>query len=510
MLKTLWYKQKIDYKEKLCNKKAFTLIELIMVIVILWILSAISFLNFSDYWPKARDSVRISDFRNIEKTLELYRIKNSKYPEPDELETWEQWLNSQSFVWFKDWKIWERLWTELWFWTIPKDPKTKSYYKYSVSEDKKIYLMKLDLETRPAEIVWNIPTSCKNLKDNNAFKWNWIYTLFHENIEPRQVYCHENYDETFQLSTIWWDMEKILWDNENNQRFATFYEWLFHWNRTSTKFVTDEKYSWERSLKVEWAWNIARSDYIYIDPNKNYKISWKFKVVKKDKNNNDRYLILLWIENFSLVDWNIKYISPGFKNYQSWTETKLARDLNKNDKKLYFECNQELYELWKKRIDVSNVIAFDVDPSWALKDLPNKNLSNQIWKWLHPTYWKVSWFLQVEWWANWWANKEEIKTCVLNSHFAFWKSYPAWTNIRKHFNNSNSIWIVQKSDKEERDWWELNLEWILKKEQLWILDNFAKISVVSNYNARHENWIVNTYNDNTITYIDDLKFEVID
>lgn len=56
-------------------KKGFTLIELIIVITILLILLTIAFLNFWNYVSEARDSVRISDLKNIEKALLLYEMK---------------------------------------------------------------------------------------------------------------------------------------------------------------------------------------------------------------------------------------------------------------------------------------------------------------------------------------------------------------------------------------------------------------------------------------------------
>ena len=57
------------------NKKAFTLVELIVIITILAILWTIAFLSFQWYTKSARDSVRISDLKNIEKALSLYKVQ---------------------------------------------------------------------------------------------------------------------------------------------------------------------------------------------------------------------------------------------------------------------------------------------------------------------------------------------------------------------------------------------------------------------------------------------------
>jgi prepilin-type N-terminal cleavage/methylation domain-containing protein len=53
------------------NKKAFTLVELIVVVTILIILSTISFYSVKTYVKKSRDAVRINDLAKIELALEV-------------------------------------------------------------------------------------------------------------------------------------------------------------------------------------------------------------------------------------------------------------------------------------------------------------------------------------------------------------------------------------------------------------------------------------------------------
>jgi len=56
------------------KQKAFTLVELIVVITILAILATIGLLSFSEYLVSARDVNRISQLKLISDALELYRI----------------------------------------------------------------------------------------------------------------------------------------------------------------------------------------------------------------------------------------------------------------------------------------------------------------------------------------------------------------------------------------------------------------------------------------------------
>nr|MDD3719732.1 prepilin-type N-terminal cleavage/methylation domain-containing protein [Candidatus Gracilibacteria bacterium] len=65
------------------SKKAFTLVELIVVITILAILGSIAFISLQSYTKNARDGQRLSDINNIRKNLELFLTEKGFYPTPD-------------------------------------------------------------------------------------------------------------------------------------------------------------------------------------------------------------------------------------------------------------------------------------------------------------------------------------------------------------------------------------------------------------------------------------------
>ncbi len=68
----------LNYKN---TKKAFTLIELLMVISIIGILSSIVLTSISGATKKARDTVRKSDLSQIQKALEVYQTDHDgRYP----------------------------------------------------------------------------------------------------------------------------------------------------------------------------------------------------------------------------------------------------------------------------------------------------------------------------------------------------------------------------------------------------------------------------------------------
>lgn len=64
----------------MCLKKAFTLIELLIVVAIIAILAAIAVPNFLEAQVRAKVSRAKSDMRSIHTGLEAYKIDTNKYP----------------------------------------------------------------------------------------------------------------------------------------------------------------------------------------------------------------------------------------------------------------------------------------------------------------------------------------------------------------------------------------------------------------------------------------------
>lgn len=67
------------------TQKSFTLLELLIVIAILGILSALFLPNFMAAREKARDTQRKSDLRQIQKAMEMYRQDQNPPSYPEEL-----------------------------------------------------------------------------------------------------------------------------------------------------------------------------------------------------------------------------------------------------------------------------------------------------------------------------------------------------------------------------------------------------------------------------------------
>ena len=72
----------ISNKLKENNKKGFTLIEILIVVVIIGVLSGLMLrvINVGDVRKKTQDSQRIADLKKIQTALELYFVDNRTYP----------------------------------------------------------------------------------------------------------------------------------------------------------------------------------------------------------------------------------------------------------------------------------------------------------------------------------------------------------------------------------------------------------------------------------------------
>lgn len=113
-------------------KKAFTLVELIVVITILGILSTLWFVMYTDYLKWVRDSSRIQQMTEIHKALTLYSSR-SRLPIPANSIAINAWSTS---VW-NQWYVNQDVMNTIKYVDGGLDPKSKNFYTYFVSSDRK-------------------------------------------------------------------------------------------------------------------------------------------------------------------------------------------------------------------------------------------------------------------------------------------------------------------------------------------------------------------------------------
>lgn len=111
------------------SRKAFTLVELIVVITILAILATIWFVSLQWYSISARDSVRTSDTKMFLKALQVYNTKNNSLPLPDTMTE----IYSDGELLSYQWELAKGVIMELWQAEIPLDPILDTPYIYAVN-----------------------------------------------------------------------------------------------------------------------------------------------------------------------------------------------------------------------------------------------------------------------------------------------------------------------------------------------------------------------------------------
>lgn len=124
-----------NFKSK---SKAFTLIEMLIVITIIALLSSLILVGMGGARTKARDSRRIADLHNIQNALELYYAKFGSYP-VDTYNSSDEWNND--FI---------KILTEggIGVNRVPKDPLNDEtrYYRYGGRDDGTDYVLGALLE----------------------------------------------------------------------------------------------------------------------------------------------------------------------------------------------------------------------------------------------------------------------------------------------------------------------------------------------------------------------------
>ncbi len=76
--------------------KAFTLVEILIVVIILGILAAIVIPQFSEASDDARLSSMISDLQTVRSQLELYRVEHGIYPDGATVPLWKAQLTGKT------------------------------------------------------------------------------------------------------------------------------------------------------------------------------------------------------------------------------------------------------------------------------------------------------------------------------------------------------------------------------------------------------------------------------
>lgn len=339
--------------------KAFTLAELIIVMVIVWILSTIWFTTFKNYIVWARDSNRVATMKNIETWLNIFQIQTSKYPKPEWSNVYTWWL----ILWWEEiiysylWEIWEEISRQIKITTPPVDPKTGNKYIYATNftQDKyQIWWITEDLEASllfvkkayasqntKAKVIWNHQVNIKVPSSNKV----WLVTV------PSMIFDTWTWSNilntwsTYHIVNWWKNLPFLLNSSQTIDREI--------WNNIIKKIRDNTKAEIVTlditSVVNSWTWNLQT------ELEKVFWTAWW-----KTKEDSEKILASIWLQQSWQPDLN------AIATIVTWNQVNYINTINNNqwDVSLWTWIT---YNNWFYKSITNNWIVYQVSSlsSWA-------------------------------------------------------------------------------------------------------------------------------------------------
>ena len=254
--------------------KAFTLVELIVVITILAILATVGFISFQWYTSQSRDSVRISDMKIVEKALVLNNVTSGNYPAPGNIDA--------SVTHWKQWEVSNEVLKKLqWITQVPVDPLTKTPMRYATTLDSKQFQLKYDLE---AISQWNIyQIYAQNIAHKITWNYNGLFLVWNDNVYYSSIWLHSS-GSTFYINSgiAEFNVEKL--QNSSNTDITP--ENIEN-NYPDFSLALIEKYENNANLESNW-----KQELLSLDRNNEYELAqFAIKILWHNPQNLEQFII---------------------------------------------------------------------------------------------------------------------------------------------------------------------------------------------------------------------------
>jgi prepilin-type N-terminal cleavage/methylation domain-containing protein len=262
------------------NKKAFTLVELIVTITIVSVLATIAFVSFQWYRVSARDSVRLSDMWVLNNTLNYYHANNLYLPDPSEL---YDVTYSWTIVW-SQWIFWQSMLESVQNMNqIPTDPLTGLPYTYSVLNNKQEFQIAWILEWNQTAFINSSITPQAYVADNNTaraiIKWNYNWKIVKTSSGTTTYILAVPTIISWDISLSWYqeliNQQKLVYKNYSN--LPGVYEnsdfdsnWgfdfspnkiiLFEWNINDIVIDESKRIDFLINMQDAYKWTIIESE----------------------------------------------------------------------------------------------------------------------------------------------------------------------------------------------------------------------------------------------------------
>lgn len=494
------------------KKQWFSLIELVVVISILTILWTIGFINFKDFTLNARDSVRITDVKSIQKSLSLYIIKSWKYPEPTNL---KDITYSWAVVW-SQWTFWDSTFRNVSILNSkPVDPLKSIDYTYSVTSDRSEY-----------ELAWILESSV--LSSNNFFI-NKTYANSNT-IRANSVWSYNGI--ATKLSTWWVDYILALPSIITNNLTQTDLEQII-----LTKSLVYNNY-WNLPINFSWVLSSSSQSFDFI-PNKLVIYSWSINdmldtvnQIKLLQNLKEAYSGTILLNNNEelkkIEETYIDSLNPSSR------AKLLACNIVNFSLRYFVSCNDidfiTYYITTILHLDITNL-------PWTTVSSVFQTPSWNIWFWTNDWVWFYNW---NDWIIynkqNSWLISNIILAVAQSSNWDIWFWTNQWISV---FNwttwsslNTHNSWLINNHILQIYTWvdWKIWIwtnawvstydSWIWQdytKQKTWLSSNHVNSIYEDNlwniwfwtqqWLDKYTNWHITSYNihnwlpSNNITYI---------
>lgn len=193
------------YTKKL---KGFTLVELIIVITILAILATVAFISFQGYTSNSRDSVRLSDIKNISKAFEVNKTKEIELPLPNNKVDISA---SGSIFQYQGELSQQILQSDLNIFNGWVDPSTKQPYGYSVNAQRNQYQIIGFLENSQSFGFHNLTSTYADNTDKYP-KSSWDNLAFFLNETTQELITDEANSLEIDVVLTSDEYQVVIWD----------------------------------------------------------------------------------------------------------------------------------------------------------------------------------------------------------------------------------------------------------------------------------------------------------
>ncbi len=150
------------------KKSGFTLIEMLIVIVIIWILAAAIVPKITRVIARAKDTKRVTDLRNVATAIEMYKADYGNFPLPKSTQWYYNYVCSLD-------ELKESIWNYLNI--IPKDPKKSSSIDVWTDRYDNRRWMKYYMKNKKWEYIYQLWLYGNSFIEENIWRWDFALLI---------------------------------------------------------------------------------------------------------------------------------------------------------------------------------------------------------------------------------------------------------------------------------------------------------------------------------------------